>query len=153
MKQIFILLSIAILPFQGLAQQQNAPSIGCIDRDIVLRVDDVKQGYLQNGMKVYKDAMVSMESEVPYSIEVKLEKNIKYRFLYMGSDISARSSIELYDGQDKLITKKEIARGEQPGYLTVDYVPSQTDVYLLVLLQKQKHASMCGSFTILQGNK
>jgi len=151
MKHIILLLTIALLSSQGFAQQQSAPGIGCIDKDIVLRIDDVKHSYIEKGLKIYKDAMVTMESEVPYSIEVKLQKNIKYRFLYMGSDISAKSSIELYDGDDKLVTKKEIARSEQPGYIAFDYTPAKTDVYLVILNQKQKHATMCGSFTILQG--
>ncbi len=150
MKSVFIIIAFAFIPFITFAQQEAAPAIGCIDKDIVLRIDDVKHGFIEKGMKVFKDAMVSMESETPYSIEVKLEKGHLYQLLYMGSEISSKSSIELFDGDDKSVMKKEIKRGEEPGYITFDYTPTKTDIYLIVLQQKQKHASMCGSFSILE---
>lgn len=153
MKKIIFLFILVVSGYICKAQQADMPvqpGIGCIDKDLLLLVDDVKHGFLEKGMKVYKDAMVSMESDVPYSIEVQLTKGHQYQFIYMGSDASTRSSMELYDGTDDLVEKKQLKHAEEPGYITFSYMPEKTDIYLIMLMQRQKHASMCGSITILE---
>jgi hypothetical protein len=152
MKKIILIFACAVLyALSGSAQKADvasAPPIGCIDKDIALRAEDINNGYLAKGMEIYKEASMNMESEMPAYIEVKLEKGHWYQFIFVGSDISAMCGMDLFDGEDNPIIKKEIKRGEEPGYISFGYLPTKTDIYLVILRQKQRRASMCGSITI-----
>lgn len=130
-------------------QQAN---IGCVDKAILLKAQSVKQGLTQQGMEIYHDAMVGMESMEPYPIAVKLEKGHTYQLLYIGNADAAKITMELFDGDDKKLGEKSLMKGQQPGYIVYAFTPEVSDTYLIVLTQKLKNKSMCGSFTILDQN-
>lgn len=128
---------------------QEQPNIGCIDKAVKLQAEDVKQGFIKQGMTVYRDAMINMESQTPFPIEVKLVQGHLYEFLYIGNS-DANTKLELYDGDDQNIGTRSLAKGESPGYIIYSFTPSKTDMYLLMLSQKLRHDTMCGSFTIME---
>ena len=128
---------------------QEQPNIGCIDKAVILQADDVKQGFMKQGMTIYRDATISMESQTPFPIEVKLVQGHLYEFLFIGSN-DATTKLELYDGDDQNIGTRSLAKGGSPGYIIYSFTPSKTDMYLLMLTQKLRHDTMCGSFTIME---
>ena len=131
------------------SKAQDQPNVGCIDKAIKLQAEDVKQGFIKQGLTVYRDAMIGMESQTPFPIEVKLVQGHLYEFLFVGS-LDASTKLELFDGEDQNVGSKSLAKGEAPGYIIYSFTPSKTDMYLLMLTQKLKHGTMCGSFTIME---
>jgi hypothetical protein len=128
---------------------QDQPNVGCIDKAVKLQAEDVKRGFINQGMTVYRDAMIGMESQTPFPIEVKLVQGHLYEFLFIGNT-DANIKLELYDGEDQNIGTRSLAKGESPGYIIYSFTPAKTDMYLLMLTQKLKHETMCGSFTIME---
>ncbi|HXS36324.1 MAG TPA: hypothetical protein VN721_06455 [Flavipsychrobacter sp.] len=153
MKKLFVLISLSTFLFSSAAfaqQQQPQANIGCMDKTIIVQAHGLMQAFKNQGMEIYKDAMVTMRSETPFPIAVQLDKGTLYQFIFVGSLESSKTIMELYDGDDKKIAQKALKKGEQPGYIIYSFIPDKTDMYLIVLSQKWKNKSMCGSFSIMQ---
>ncbi len=150
MKKLVATVAIIVSIFSvSRSQAQGQPNIGCIDKAITLQAEDVKQGFIKQGMTIYRDAMIGMESQTPFPIEVKLTQGHLYTFLFIGNK-DASTKLELFDGDDQNQATKTLAKDEAPGYIIYSFTPAKTDMYLLMLTQKLKNATMCGSFTIME---
>jgi hypothetical protein len=150
MKKCCFLLSLATM-ISGLAFGQQ-PNVGCLDKVILQRATEVKLGLEKQGMTIYRDAMIGMESETAFPIEVKLEKGQSYQLLFVGNADAQRTTMELYDGDDKQLGDKHIGKNSSPGYVLMAFAPVNPDTYLIMLTQRLKKASSCGSFTIMVQN-
>lgn len=145
-KTLFLLGIVALFNTNTFAQ----PSLGCNDRAIRVQAEQIKQGLKEQGMTVYRDAMIGMESQQPYPIAVQLEKGKMYQMLYVGNNSSARLDFELFDEKDNKLDSKTLSDPAQTNYLLYSFVPEKTDIYLVVLTQKIKRGSVCGSFSIME---
>lgn len=123
--------------------------IGCIDKPIRMQAEDLKLGFTKHGMETFKDANISMESGQPYPVAVQLNKGVMYQMIFVGSQLASDITLELFDGDDKKIGKKEQKKND-PNYIIFSFIPEKTDVYLVVLSQRLKKQTLCSSFTILQ---
>jgi hypothetical protein len=150
MKALVVAAATVLLIFSfSTGRAQDQPNVGCIDKAVKLQAEDVKQGFMKQGLSVYRDAMVGMESQTPFPVEVKLVQGHLYEFLFIGN-AEASTKLELFDGDDQNIGSKKLAVGEAPGYIIYSFTPAKTDTYLIMLTQKLKHETMCGGFTIME---
>jgi hypothetical protein len=148
-KNIFLFSCLLFLYMQA-ARAQDQPQVGCNDKVIRLQAEQLKADFKQQGLTVYKDAMMSMESQQPYPIAVQLTKGQLYQFIYVGDRSASKLIFELFDGDDKKIESQTLKEPKQKNFLVYSFVPDKSDVYLIVLTQKWKTRSMCGSFVIMQ---
>jgi hypothetical protein len=133
------------------AKSSNMPAIGCIDKALRIRAEDVKNMYVeQQGMKVTRDAMLTMKSGDPFLIEVKLNKDRHYQMVFMGVLDATETIFELFDYNDKPVTHLELEKKQQPHYLSYAFSPSRTAIYTISLTQILRNRTLCGSFTILE---
>lgn len=143
-----IVMSSLFIAGNALAQQ---PKIGCVDKMIVQRAEVAKASFTKQGMKVYKSAMISMTDQESFPIEVQLDKGKTYQILFIGDEESQKITAELYGNKNKMIERKKLSQGDEPGYISFNFSPEKTDIYLLMVTQKQKHnRNMCGNVTILE---
>jgi|GEM_PF-836569 len=153
MRKPIVILSVFLsLVFSSQAQQQQ-PNIGCVDKVVKLEAEDLKQAFIKQGMIVYRDAMMGMESQTPFPVAVQLMRGELYQFIFVGSKESSKITMELFDGDDKKLEQKTAgATSSNPNgnYIIYSFIPEKTDLYLIVLTQKLKNKTMCGSFTIMQ---
>jgi len=147
---IFAFISfIAIAGYNNaLAQQQ--PNIGCNDKAIRLQAEQTKAGFLKQGFITYKDAMIGMESRLPYPVAIQLNKGTMYQFVFIGDMNASKMKMELFDGEDHRLEVRENKDLKAGNSIVYSFVPEKSDIYLLVLTQQWKSRSMCGSITILQ---
>ncbi len=137
-------------------QGQATAAVGCIDRDIKMQAEDLKRTFIKQDMVPYRDAMINMASQEPFPVAVQLNKGQMYQLLFIGGRESSKVKLELFDGNDKRIVNKSttpIPQNVSSNYIIYTFIPEKTDVYLVMLTQKQKNRNICGSFTIMQQNK
>lgn len=134
--------------------QQGQPKVGCMDQQIRLQADEIKQHYIAQGMEVMRDAMLSMESQTPYPVMLNLERGQLYQVVFVAHPEATRLFLELYDGADRKMKEimQSYGRG-QPTYVTFTFMPEVSDLYMFVMRQKWKTKDMCGSFSILKPKK
>lgn len=143
-----LFLSLMISGFSGRAQQAR---IGCMDKDIRLQADEIKQHYTAQGFTVFRDAMLSMESMMPFPVVAQLSKGQLYRVIFVASPNSSKMRLETYNGHDQKLDEKIATRNrEQPSFIDMSFIPEQSDNFLFILMQKWKNKDVCGSFTILK---
>jgi len=155
MKKIyFTVLAIIMIQVSNAQQRgQSTPNIGCIDKTIKMQSEELRAGLTRQGMEPFKDAMISMESQTPFPIALQLVKGKLYQFVYIGSNESSKIKMEIYDGNDKKLddkTTNPTSRNPNSNYILYSFIPEKTDIFLIVLTQKQKQKSICGSFTVYQ---
>ncbi|MEZ5016023.1 MAG: hypothetical protein R2800_03160 [Flavipsychrobacter sp.] len=131
---------------------QQRPSIGCVDKEVRLQSEQIKRQFKEQGLTVYKDAMVQMEPRQPFSIAVQLTQGQLYQLLFVGSKKASKITMELFDGKDNLIDKKTLTEPEKNNFIIYSFAPLKSDIYLIVLTQKIKGKKVCSSFSILQNN-
>ncbi len=146
-----LLLSAAfLLPVTFTANAQK-PSVGCIDKSVRLEADEIKQFYVNQGLVVYRDAMINMESMEPFPIMTDLQKGQLYMIIFVGHTAVQRMKMEMYDGNDHKMDEKFMLRSrQQPNYIIYAVAPERTDSYLFTFMQKLKNESMCGSVCIMK---
>jgi hypothetical protein len=126
------------------------PNVGCNDKAMRLEAAQLKENFKIQGMDLYRDAMLTMQSQEPSPVAVQLEKGKMYQMIFVGSHYASKMNFELFDGNDKRIDKVEVPDPKQKNYIVYSFVPEKSDVYLVVLSQKYKSKSFCGSFTIME---
>jgi hypothetical protein len=141
--------AIALVAISYTAQAQEQPRIGCMDRAIRIQAEQIKQGFIKQGLNVYKDAMLNMTSKEEYQIAVQLTKGQIYQMVYIGSRQSSKITFDLYQGRNR-IDHKVLNSPEESNQIVYSFIPEKSDLYLVVLTQKQKNRDICGSFTIMQ---
>jgi hypothetical protein len=146
MKHIIAIFAFLSISVAALAQNE---SLGCIDKDMRVQAETLKNSFLKQGLTVFKDAMITMERESPAPVGIQLVKGRMYQFIYIASSRSTKSTLELFDGTDKKITTKTTQKGGNK-YIVYSFIPEKTDLYLVVLSQDFKGSrTACGSFTVM----
>lgn len=152
MKKLAILLLTVFLSFaagQSFAQQQ--PNLGCIDTSLLKQGMEIKKHYTDQGFIVYRDAMIGMESRIPYPVIMQLKRGDLYVIVFIGNRGARRLDLDLYEPNETVIQKINVQRNrDQPNYIIHTFSPPYTGEFLAVALQKWKDKSMCGSFFILK---
>lgn len=149
MRKIALVLSIIVLGICNQAKAQQ-PAIGCVDKKARLQSQKIKLQFEDQGMEVYKDAMLEMESKQPYPIAVQLTEKQLYQLIFVGSEDASKITMELYNGKDEKVAEKVLKDPANLNYFIYSFAPTRTDVYLIILTQKVKGKKVCSSFTIMQ---
>ena len=132
------------------AQAQRA-KIGCMDKNITVQAGQIKHDFRAQGMEVYKDAMLSMQSQEPYPVAIQLTQGQLYQFIFVGSKQSSRIYFELFNGRDEKIESITLKGKDGKNFIVYSFLPQKSDVYLIVAAQKIKgKTNVCGSFTVMQ---
>lgn len=145
MKKVLTILALSFTSFCSFAQKE---SLGCIDKDMRVQSEGLKASFEKQGMKVYRDAMISMESLVPVPIGIQMVKGRMYQLIFVGNAKSSKVQMEIFDGNDKKLAAKHTEKGGY-NYIVYSFIPEKTDLYLVMLSQKFKGKTLCGSFTLL----
>ncbi|OSZ78322.1 hypothetical protein CAP35_08685 [Chitinophagaceae bacterium IBVUCB1] len=133
-----------------LSHAQILPSLGCNDKNIRLQSEQIKQDFKAQGLEIFKDAMINMESRQPTPIAVHLKKGILYQMVFIGSKEANRLNFEVYDGEDKKIDERILKNPAMTNFVIYSFVPEKTDLYLVILSQVKGTKNLCGSFSIMQ---
>lgn len=148
----FAVLFMALLSLGSSAFSQQT-RVGCVDKNIRLQADEIKQHYVQQGFTVFRDAMISMESMSPAPVVVQLTKGQLYQVIFVANENASKMRLEIFNGRDQKIEEKTASRNrEQPNFIQFSFIPNQSDNFLFVLMQKWKAKDVCGSFCILKAN-
>lgn len=151
-KHIIVLFSLLILACNAYSQQRQ-PNVGCIDKAIKIQAQDLHLSFAKQGMTIYRDAMISMNDREPFPVAVQLEKGHLYQLILIGSKGAGKIKMEIFDGKDKKIGDKTASldkTDQNSNCIIYSFVPSTTDLYLIVLSQKAKGKELCGSFSIME---
>lgn len=154
MKQLFPLLLLFTLLSGAAFAQRGEPRqpVGCMDPALRLQADAIKQHYTSQGFKVYRDAMINMESMVPFPVMVQLAQGHLYEIIFVGNPRATNHRMVLYDSNDSKVDEKFVSkrRGEdQTNYIIYEVVPERTDAYLFEFMTRLKNENFCGSVCIL----
>ncbi len=147
---ILLLVIVTMLAGNTKSAAQIIPTLGCNDHAIRLQAEQIKQDFKSQGMEVYKDAMLDMESKQPSPIAVQLTKGILYQMILIGSKEANKIRFELFDGEDKKIDERILKHPGLNNFLVYSFVPDKTDFYLVILSQSKGMQNLCGSFSIMQ---
>lgn len=148
-KSLLLLAALSLpVSFAAIAQK---PSVGCIDKSIRLQADEIKHFYTDQGLVVYRDAMINMESMQPFPIMADMQKGQLYMIVFVGHAAVQRMKLEMYDGNDQKLEEKFMFRNrQQPNYIIYSFSPPRSDSYLMTFMQKLKNENMCGSICIMK---
>lgn len=125
--------------------------VGCMDKNVRLQADEIKQHYTAQGFTVYRDAMLNMQSDEPLPVVMSMAKGQLYQIIFVGIPAEWKMKMEIFDGGDNKVDEQFVMRSrQQPNYILYTFTPQQSDNYLFTFLQKLKHEQMCGSVTILK---
>ncbi|MBL7718266.1 MAG: hypothetical protein JNL72_05465 [Flavipsychrobacter sp.] len=130
------------------AQAQNN-LLGCIDRDMRVQSEELKQSFISKGLSVFKDAMLNMEPETPVPVIMPMVKGKVYQLIFIANKNASRVSLQIMDGNHKSIINKENKKGNG-NYITYSFIPDKTDDYIIVVQQRFRGRSSCGSLTLLE---
>ena len=115
-----------------------------------MQSQELKNGFLNEGMKVYRDAMIEMESKTPQPVILPLTKGKMYQIIFVGSKQAIDITFEVFSGKDQKLDQKVLNLPSQTNYIIYPFIPEQTDEYMFVITQNQKNRTMCGSISILE---
>ncbi len=148
----FCLLLFGLIATQtSYAQDRRAP-VGCIDPAIRLQADAIKQHYLKQGFKVYRDAMINMESMVPFPIMVQLAGGHLYQIIFVGNPRATNHKMMVYDSNDRKFDEQFTSRhhGDAPSnYIIYPFSPDHTDAFVFEFMTRLKNENFCGSVCIM----
>jgi hypothetical protein len=146
MRALFTILAFSLM---GITASAQTDALGCIDKDIRMQAEGLKASFVKQGMVVYRDAMFTMESLSATPVGIQMIKGRMYQLIFVGNNTANEISLEIFDGNDKKIATKQVKKGGY-NYIAYSFIPDKTDVYLVMLSQKFKGRSSCGSFTLMQ---
>ncbi len=149
MRKLALVLSIIVVAICNQAKAQQ-PAIGCVDKKARLQSQKIKLQFQDQGMEVYRDAMLEMENRQPYPIAIQLSDKQLYQLIFVGSDKASKITMELYNGKDEKVAEKVLKDPANLNYFIYSFAPPRSDVYLVILTQKFKGKKVCSSFTIMQ---
>lgn len=145
MKSLFSFIAILFISFTASAQSEQ---LGCIDKDMRVQAEGLKQSFIKQGLSVYKDAQFTMKSQSPMPIVIEMIKGRIYQMVYVGSTQAQKLRMEVLNGDHRKVTIKETGKGD-PNFIVYSFIPEKTDSYIVILSEKFKGATACGSFTLL----
>jgi len=150
MQRIIRSFCLVVFLFGSKSIYAQQPALGCDDKAMRIQSQQLKHDFASQGLSVYKDAMISMESHQPFPVAVQLDKGKLYQLIFIGSRDAKKISMELFDGADKKIDERIIKKPKEQNFVVYSFTPEKTDMYLLVFTQIKGSKSMCGSFSIMQ---
>lgn len=152
MNKLAVLFFTLLLSFSSnLLFAQQPPNLGCKDTSILKQGMEIKKHYTDQGFTVYRDAMIGMESRIPYPVIMQMNRGDLYVIVFIGSKEARRLDMDLYEPNEVVIQKINVQRNrDQPNYIIHTFSPTYSGQYLAVALQKWKDKSMCGSFFVLK---
>lgn len=156
-KAIFFVGAFLMFSFQLFAQKGAGEQlVGCMDPVIREQADGIKQHYLKQGFTVYRDAMINMQSMVPFPIVVQLARGHLYQIIFVGPAAATNHKMVVYDGRDNKLDEefnfKKFGKAAT-NYMVYEFVPEQTDNYLFNFMSRWKNKDFCGSVCILATDK
>jgi len=147
---LFTILSLG-LAHTSHAQDPRQP-VGCVDPTIRLQADAIKQHYVKQGFKVYRDAMINMESMVPFPIMVQLTRGHLYEIIFVGNPRATNHRMMVYDSDDRKFDEKFTSRRKDEdatNYIIYEFSPERTDAFVFEFMTRLKNENFCGSVCIL----
>ncbi len=145
---VTFLIGFILISVNANAQQAK---IGCMDKDIRVQSEQFKHNFRAQGMEVYKNAMLNMQSQEPYPIALQLQQGQLYQFVFVGSKLSSKIFFELFDGNDEKLESITLKEKDGKNYIIYSFMPKKSDVYLIVAGQKIRGGGeVCGSLTVMQ---
>jgi hypothetical protein len=152
-RNLFAIIAMAI-SFTNIAfaQKGTVAPVGCVDPSMRLQADGIKQHFTSQGFKVYRDAMINMESMIPFPVMVQLNRGHLYQIIFVGHPAATNHKVVLYDGADNKIDEKFITRRhgqDKTNYIIYSFVPERTDMYMFTFMTRLKNENMCGSVCIV----
>lgn len=140
------------------AQQQAEPrqAVGCHDPVLRAQADDIKKHFTEQGFKVYRDAMINMESMQPFPIVIQLQKGQLYQIIYVGQQAATNHRMVMYDGNDRKIDERFVFKKlgkDVTNYMVYEFVPERTDTYLFEFMTRLKNKQFCGSVCIVAADR
>lgn len=153
-KTLFYLIALLTLAAShvAFAQKEQRQPVGCIDPALRLQADAIKQHYTAQGFKVYRDAMINMESMIPFQIWAQLAKGHLYQIVFVGNAAATNHRMVMYDADMRKVEEKFVSKrhGEEASnYIIYEFVPERTDNYLFEFMTRLKNKSVCGSVCLL----
>jgi hypothetical protein len=145
MKSLF---SFIVILFLSIAANAQSEQLGCIDKDMRVQAEGLKQSFIKQGLSVFKDAQFTMHSNEPMPIAIDMVKGRIYQMVFVGSTQAQKLRLEVLNGDHKKVTVKETGKGD-PNFIVYSFIPDRTDSYLVILSEKFRGAQACGSFTLL----
>lgn len=142
---LLLTLNVAISGIDARAQK----NVNCDDPAVTAQADALKQGMLKKGMVVFRESPLKMASMEPTAVVVRLLKGKNYQLVFVGSENASRLTMELFDGNNKLLDEKRV-RGS--NYIVYTFKPAKTDDYLITLYQKKGIRDFCGYFGVMMPN-
>ena len=160
-KIVFYLIACVMLAVSSgitVQAQKKAPvqPVGCVDPTIRAQADAIKQHYTSQGFTVYRDAMINMESMVPFPVVVQLMRGQLYQIIFVGHPAASTNRMTIYDGGDNKLDEKFVSRRhdkDATNYIIYQFVPERTDAYLFEFMTRLKNESMCGSVCIIAADR
>lgn len=101
------------------------PALGCDDKAMRIQSQQLKHDFASQGLSVYKDAMISMESHQPFPVAVQLDKGKLYQLIFIGSRDAKKISMELFDGSDKKIDERVIKNPKEQNFVVYSFTPEK----------------------------
>jgi hypothetical protein len=141
--------------FAATAQQKGEPrqAVGCQDPVLRSQADDIKKHFTAQGFTVYRDAMINMESMVPFPVMVQFQRGQLYEIIFVGQQAATNHRMVIYDGSDHKVDEKFVfKRGNSKdvtNYMVYEFVPERSDTYLLEFMTRLKNKEFCGSLCIV----
>lgn len=153
-----LLLSLALALTAITVPAQDAPRIGCKDGNISAQAAETKAGLLQQGFEQLNDGMLSMSSDQPFPVLVRMKGGQFYQILFIGNTRARKMTLELSEkNQGSILFKQQQPLHQSSNVINFSFTPAADGDYLFTLGQKMKASGMfksapetCGSFTIFR---
>ncbi len=123
-----------------------------MDPAIRLQAETIKQHYVKQGFKVYRDAMINMESMVPFPIMVQLARGHLYEIIFVGNPRATNHRMMVYDSDDRKFDEKSVSRhhgDDASNYIIYEFSPERSDAFVFEFMTRLKNENFCGSVCIL----
>jgi len=158
MKKTLAILGLILSFSFVLNAQKKAPvqPVGCLDPLVRQQADLIKQHYVSQGFMVYRDAMINMQSMVPFPVMVQFNKGQLYQIVFVGQTEATTHKLVIYDGGDNIIDERSVSKkhgDEVTNFIVYEFIPDRTDTYLLTFMTRLKNRDFCGSVCILAADR
>lgn len=152
MNRFFSLLFCLLCLAQAATAQGDRQLVGCKDPAIRLQAETIKQHYVKQGFKVYRDAMINMESMVPFPIMVQLARGHLYEIIFVGNPRATNHRMMVYDSDDRKFDEKSVSKhhgDDASNYIIYEFSPERSDAFVFEFMTRLKNENFCGSVCIL----
>lgn len=141
---------------RGSAPAEPRQSVGCQDPVLRAQAVDIKKHYSEQGFKVLQDAMINMESMVPFPIMAQLQRGQLYEIIFVGQQAATNHRMVMYDGDNRKVDEKFVFKKsgvDVTNYIIYEFIPERTDLYLFEFMTRLKNKEFCGSVCIVAADR